>query len=172
MDISEGWKGAGRKERRILNRILVRGETPKAIIYFAKKCSILGDYWYWFMLSTLWVNYSEWSDLNLWKKLFSSKRGEREGSIMKPDEIECFHGLPSTIVAYRAHRKHESDWISYTLEPQSAVRFAIKKGISGIKQYSIKNEDCLALFLRRGEFELIVLDKNKVEFVREINLKL
>ena len=63
----------------IIGRKLIElEETPEAIKYFAQRCNELTDYAYWFFLSTLWVSYSGHSDLELWKRLFSSDRSKRK----------------------------------------------------------------------------------------------
>ena len=169
-NISPDWKGSTRQERRIIQSIKKRDSKPSAITYFAKHCSVLGDYWYWFMLSTLWVSYSGWSDLNLWKKLLSSKRPNRKTSIMKPDELECFNGFPDEIKAYRAHRENEKDWISYTTDPYTASKFAAKRDVNKITEYKLNKSDIIAFFLRRGEHELIMPFKNKAVMVRDIEV--
>ncbi len=169
-NISENWKGSTRQERRICQGVLKRELTPNAVRYFTKKCSKLGDYWYWFLLSTIWVSYSGFSDLEIWKKLFSSKREGRESSIMKPDELECFRGIPDTIIAYRAHRENERDWISYTAESHIAVKFARQRNAGKITEYIIRKSDLTALFLRRGEMEFILLNKNNALKVKDIKI--
>lgn len=68
-------------------RIIALEETPEAIKYLSKVCDKLTDYAYWFYLSTLWVSYTGFSDLNLWKELFSAKRKDRVDCIMKPSEF-------------------------------------------------------------------------------------
>ena len=169
-NISQEWKGSTRQERRILQGLLKREETPNAIRYFAKNCSKLSDYWYWFSLSTSWVSYSGWSDLNLWKKLFRSKRPKKQSSIMKPDELECFNGFLDEITVYRAHRENEKDWISYTADPHTASKFAVKREVGKIIEYKINKSDIVAFFLRRGEYEIIMLDKCKAVKIRDIEI--
>jgi len=72
----------------IIGRRLVElEETPDAIKYFSERCNELTDYAYWFFLSTCWVSYSGFSELELWKKLFSSDRAKKKKSIMKPSEL-------------------------------------------------------------------------------------
>lgn len=165
-NISPDWKGSAREERRILQGVLAREATPAAIRYFSKHCSRLGDYWYWFTLSTLWVSYSGHSDLSLWKRLLSSSRKGRETSLMKPDELEAYKALPDVVAAYRAHREGENDWISFTLNPVTAARFAVERGVTEVSEWQIFKRDILAIFLRRGEEELIVLDHKKATKVR------
>lgn len=157
-NISPDWQGSTRSERRIIQRIMEREGTERAIICFSKHCDRLSHYWYWFTLSTLWVNYSGWSDLNLWKQLFSSQRPNKYTSLMKPDEYAIYQHLPETITAYRAHRSGEVDWIAYTLDPQVAARFAVERGVKEVMEYRIPKAEISALFLRRGEKEIIVLD--------------
>lgn len=140
--------------------------TPEAIKHFAAVQDGLSDYGYWFMLSVCWVKYTGWSDLELWRHLFSSERPKRQTSIMKPSELKKFKELPYFITAYRAHRENESDWLSFTLDKEIALRFARERGKQTIGEYKIKKRDVLALFLRRGEQELLMLDKSKAEFVR------
>jgi hypothetical protein len=152
----------------VAENIIRLTETPEAIRYFASVCDDLKDYDYWFLLSTLWVSYSGGSDLALWKKLFSSGRKNREKSIMKPSELNKFKHLPWFVTIYRAHRPGETDWIAYTLDPLIAARFARERGVDKVMEYRVKKRDILALFTRRGEDEVLVLDKSKVNISWEI----
>ncbi|TWH49614.1 hypothetical protein [Sporomusa sp. KB1] len=151
------------------NMIRLEG-TPEAIKYFSEVCEKLTNYAYWFFLSTLWVNYSGRSDIELWKRLFSSERGQKLRSIMKPSELAEYDRLPYFITAYRAHRPEETDWIAYTLDLNIACRFAREREVNRISEYSIKKRDVLALFLRRGEKEILVLDKSKTKHIRDIEI--
>lgn len=169
-NISPDWRGSTRFERRLLTRLLKHEGTGKAIVYFAKHCSQLSDYWYWYALGTLWVNYSGWSDLDLWKRLFSSTRPNKQTSLMKPDEYALFQQLPQLVRVYRAHRPNEADWIAYTLSPKIAARFAAERGVSEIVEYVIPKNAILALFLRRGELEVLVLDKTKAQRLEAVQV--
>lgn len=152
-----------------IGKQLIRLEaTPSAIVYFSRVCDNLTDYGYWFYLSTLWVSYSGWSDLNLWKELFSSNRPKRKTSIMKPSELKQFKKLPPVITAYRAHRENETDWISYTLNLTTAKRFARERNVTKVSKYLIKKKDVLALFTRRGEDEILLIDKTKALYQENI----
>ncbi|WP_243128346.1 hypothetical protein [Clostridium chromiireducens] len=151
----------------VAKKLLELEGTPEAIKYFAEKSEGLTNYGYWFFLSTLWVSYSGYSDLNLWKSLFGSDRPGKKKSLMKPSEVKAYDQLGWFVTAYRAHRKNESDWISYTLNKETAFRFAKERGADSIKEYKIKKRDITALFLRRSEDEIIVLDKGNVQFIRE-----
>lgn len=169
-NISPDWKGSTRAERRIIKRVTEREATPGAIKFFAKNCGALGDYWYWFTLGTLWVSYTGFSDLKLWRKLFQANRPNRATSLMKPNEFRALTGLPTEITAYRAHREGEADWFSYTLSLDTVVRFARERGVMQVTEWSIPKSEVLALFLRRGEYELLVLDPKRVTKVQDIKL--
>jgi hypothetical protein len=139
--------------------------TPIAVIFFASVCHRLSNYAYWFFLGTIWVSYSGKSDLKMWKRLFSSSRPKRKTSLMKPSEVVVYDELPQEITAYRAHREGETDWISYTLDRDIAERFAKERGVQEIAKYKLDKQHVLALFLRRGEQELIMLDPSKAELL-------
>jgi hypothetical protein len=155
----------------IAQKLIELEATPEAIVYFSKVCDQLTDYSYWFSLSTLWIASGEIRDLERWKLLFSSSRPGRNKSIMKPSELQAFEYLPYFIKVYRAHRENEVDWIAYTLDPIKAGKFALERGVKTIKEYRVKKRDVLALFLRRGESEIIILDREKAEFLREIEVR-
>lgn len=154
-----------------IGRKLVQYEaTPRAITYFAEVCHQLTDHAYWFYLSTLWVSYSGQSDLQLWRKLFSSDRTRRKQNIMKPSELKEYEYLPHEITAYRAHRPGETDWIAYTTNPITAARFARERDVNQVHEYRIKKRDITALFLRRGEDEIIMLHPERAQMVNTIDV--
>lgn len=164
-NISPDWRGSTRAEKRAIAKILEHEETPRAIQVFARESKQLGDYWYWFTLSTLWVQYTGFSELDLWRRLFRAKRPNRLTSLMKPDELEMFNRMPEKVLALRAHRPGEQDWIAYTLDAQIAARFAAERGVERVAMYEIPREKVYALFLRRGEKEILVLDPRDATFL-------
>lgn len=154
----------------IIRNLLPYEGTPMAITKFKECCNELSDYAYWFMLSTLWVSYSGFSDLELWKELFSSNRPNKSISLMKPGELAALKKLPNKIIVYRAHRQKETDWIAYTLDKNIADRFARERGTSEVTAYKVKKTDVLAYFTRRGEEEIIVINKSKVKKLRKVRM--
>jgi hypothetical protein len=154
----------------IVKSIMPLDKTPQAVIYFAEHCGKLTNYAYWFMLSTLWVSYTGFSDIKLWKQLFGSKRNCRMRSIMKPSEVEAFAKLPSVVEIYRAKRPNETEWIAYTLDFDIAKRFARERGVKTVHKYEISKNEVIALFLRRGEREIIVLDESKPKLIAELEV--
>ncbi len=151
----------------VAKRLVKLEQTPEAIKYFAEKSEGLTDYAYWFMLSSCWVSYSGSFNIELWKKLFSSDRAKKRKSIMKPSELEALDHLPWFVTVYRAHRPNEDDWIAYTLNKDIAFRFARERGVNTINEYQVKKKNITALFIRRGEEEVIILDKEKIKYIRD-----
>lgn len=156
------------RDSRLIQELLPLAETPQAIVRFSEVCDQLTDYSYWFILGTLWVSYSGWSDLNLWKRLFSARRPNRELSLMKPSELSIYRSMADKLTVYRAHRPDEADWIAYTVSPVTAGRFARERGVSEVKEYRVRKRDVCALFLRRGEYEVLMLDKSRAKRMAEI----
>jgi hypothetical protein len=170
-NISPFFNGTTEQESKAIRRILDLEGTPGAIQEFDRSQGELGDYWYWFCLSTLWVSYTGFSELDMWKRLFSAERPNRAQCLMKPTEYRALMTGPDEITVYRAHRPNETDWIAYTLNAQiAATRFAVQRGVDEIKAYGVRKEDVLALFLRRGEDEVLVLDKSRAQFVTTIKV--
>lgn len=157
-------------DSKIIKKIMRHEKTGRAIVEFDKYKSKLSDYGYWFVLSTLWVSYTGWSDLRLWKRLFNSNRPSRKLSIMKPSEVRKFDQLPESLSVYRAKREGELDCIAYTLNPEIASTWAVKRGVSEVHCYEVNKQDVLALFLRRNEHEIIVLDQSKVRFTSTMKI--
>ena len=151
--------------------IIKREGTPEAMEYFVEHCDSLDDYGYWFFLSTIWVSYSGWIELDVWKKHFSSDRRHRRLAIMKPDELQVLKKLPNYLEVYRAHREDETDWLSFTLNPETAAKMAINRGVDKISMYKINKKFCIAFFSRRGEDELITLQKDKANHIRDYAIR-
>lgn len=145
-------------DAQFIRHILKHEGTPKAIRRFAADHFGITDYTYWFLLGTLWVSYTGWSDLDLWRRLFRADRPNRDTSLMKPSELRAFRALPDLIPCLRAHREGETDWVSYTLSIERAVMFARQRGVDRLTRYMLTRDKALCLFLRRGEFELLALD--------------
>lgn len=150
---------------------LITAEAEIQIDLFQKNSLQLSDYAYWYLLSTLYVNDSSIASVSTWKTLFQEKRPNRSISLMKPDELSEFKKLPNKLILYRAHSKDETDWISYTLNLETAIRFAKGKKVNEITEYRVKKNQCLALFLRREENEILCMNNESVNERQIIRFK-
>ena len=151
-----------------IKKIMPHEATPEAVKVFSRYAYRLTDYGYWFLLSTLWVSDPRGGDLDEWRSLFLSPRSNRETSIMKPSELKVWRLMDNDLMLYRAHKPAENDWISYSILGEKAAEFACRYGVDKVSEYRVAKEDVLCLFLRGGEFEVLVLDRSKVEFIRDI----
>ncbi len=77
---------------------------------------------------------------------------------MKPSELAALDDLPDIVTAYRAG----DAGLSYTLSLAIAEVFASRKNC-GISRYSVRKDQIIALILRRGEAEVVVLDELQPE---------
>ena len=145
-------------DAQIGSRLAALDSSPEAIRFFAAHCRMLTDYAYWFYLGVCWVQYTGWSELALWKALFSADRPHREACLMKPKELRHFKALPKDVHCYRVHRPEEQDWISYTLDFDTAKKFAKMRGVSRIHEYRIPRKRLACLFLRRHEYEVLCIE--------------
>ncbi|GBF34124.1 prophage Lp2 protein 22 [Desulfocucumis palustris] len=73
-------------------------------------------------------------------------------------------------MVYRAHRYEEKDWISYTLDQAIATRFARERKVNEISLYRLRRRDVIALFLRRGEQEIIMLQTERAKLIEKMLL--
>ncbi|MDT2422424.1 hypothetical protein P7D66_08545 [Enterococcus avium] len=153
----------------IMKKLLVI-HPDEQVGYFERKSNQLSDYAYWFLLSTMWVKEAAVAPISQWMRLFSAKRPNRRISLMKPNEMALFKKLPNKLTVYRDHAD-ETDWISYTLNPQTAIKFANMKNVNEVAEYKLKKHDCLALFLRRDEMEVLCMDKELAKRTRTITAK-
>ncbi|KRK40828.1 hypothetical protein [Loigolactobacillus bifermentans] len=163
-DISTAFK-PNRKDSEIMSELIKLDGDSKSVEYFDQHSHELTDSAYWFGLSTLWVGSANCADLETWKRLFSSNRPNRAISLMKPSELKALKKLPNKINLFRAQQPGETDWIAYSTNPAVAARFAVMKNISEISVFRTKKPNISALFLRRNEYEAIVLDKRMVKKV-------
>lgn len=123
----------------VVSRIIRKAKTPQAVKAFATECHKLSDYWYWFVLGTLWVDYTGWSDLQLWKHLFSSNRPNRASSLMKPSELHVFNQLPEVITA--GPKGGGMAAVDVTLEAQTGESHAQGQVSNRINQHRDGRED-------------------------------
>ena len=106
----------------------------------------------------------------LWRNLFSCSRPARKRNPLKPDEVHAVNDQSPLVTAYRAHRPGEVDQIAYTLKRETACRFARERAADQITRYAIPKRTTVALFVRRGEHEVLALDKTSASATEVIHL--
>jgi hypothetical protein len=75
---------------------------------------------------------------------------------MQIHELELYANLPTQVDVYRAHDWYNFSEISWTLNREVAIRLAAARNYPRISHANIHKQQIVALFLRRGEQEIIL----------------
>lgn len=134
-------------------------ERPYRINAFQDIKKDLDNKTYWKLLSSIWIDTeNSWQDIKTWKKLFKSKRSDKE-NLMDGQELETFESLDNELIVYRGCVKGlNENGLSWTLSKEQAKWFAQRFSKDGIvKQKRIFKKDIVAYFNGRGEEEIILI---------------
>lgn len=136
--------------------------TEGALVAFRAVAADLSDFSFWCVLGSLWVAADGPTDFAEWRALFSTRRKNRAPALMKPSELRALGDLPQRVTGYRVRRP--GDWLSLTLDLDFARQLAAE--VDGeVEAYSVPRRDVLALFTRRGEAEVVVLDRSRARLL-------
>ena len=150
-----------RMDEAVLEEIIAASElSPGTTLdIFIKYNSRLSHYGYWYMLGLLWNSFAgprnDEGRLNEWMKLFGHNRPKRNACLMKPDEATQLRNLPKKVKVY---------WDS---KRKTGISYRIEKATLPVEPFNPKDyeayaeidrENIIALFNRRGETELIILN--------------
>ncbi len=100
----------------------------------------------------------------IWRTLFEEFRG----SLMSKQDLKEYNNLPEKFIIYRgttnplAEEDDEYKPLSWTLDEKIAQKFSLRfdnEDAGRVLKMEIKKEDAVALFLGRGEKEIIYLPK-------------
>lgn len=155
-----------KKDRNIKQRIRDRSfldtisQIPrdKRFPVFVKYCHLLSDELYWEALGDIWnASYHRNENLAYWIKLFKSPRPERQ-KLMKPLEFELYWDLPSDVQLYRTVDEERlfMDELTWYIDRYAAERRQSRYR-GKIVSKCVFREDIIALFFRRGDYEVVVL---------------
>jgi hypothetical protein len=153
-------------EKKDWSRYIWMHEKPHRIEAFIKIHHQLNDRDYWKYLGEVWVNVE-----NIWQYPFIERllRKNRPGKeyLMAEEERQFLEQLPDEFVIFRGHQRRNRYGWSWTLSYSQAWFFANRFSKNGGVISSIcKKSDVLALFLGRGESE-IVIDPKKLTIKTE-----
>lgn len=119
---------------------------------------------YWYVLSTLWIKDSRLFPLAEWREYFTAQKSHREYLMCQTEQV-MRRMLSRDVTAYRATLPGETDYFNYTLDYDVAELFSLRKRGSVIEAYHIPVGAIIALFLRRNEYEIIVMDRERIRSV-------
>lgn len=142
---------------RNFNRVIYLHERPYRLQAFISIAEELSDSKYWSLLSGIWTDTeNQWQNLDEWKRLLSSERGERH-YLMTDTEVQLLNSLPEFVKIYRGCVKGvNEDGLSWTLDKAKAKFFANRFSKEGIiLEREIPKADIIAVLTGRGESEVI-----------------
>jgi len=146
-------------ETKNFSQIIWLHERPYRLLAFKDIQKDLDNKTYWKLLSLIWTDTeNSYQDLETWKKLFKSKKGNKE-NLMGGQELETFESLDNELIVYRGCVKGlNENGLSWTLDKQQAEWFAKRFDNNGIvKEKRILKRNIVAYFSGRGEEEVIVV---------------
>jgi len=133
----------------------VMNEKDRAVEVFFENKHRLSDPCFWEILRTLWIANGKMQNLDIFKRLFLSKRPFKY-FLMTIEEDAAFKALPDPVTAYRAPAKENDVGISWTLSREFVERYAKHIGREVVERQFPKSV-ITAYFNRRGEQEIIIL---------------
>jgi hypothetical protein len=138
-------------------------EKPYRINAFDSIENLLTDAEYWSLLADVCIGTENmWQEKHLIHELLTADRSDRH-LMMDADEYEQYKELPETLTVYRGciTGKNE-DGFSWTLDQSRAKWFSERLARDGdepiVLERTIKRDDAIAYFTRRGESEILLID--------------
>lgn len=146
-------------ERRWPSYVFIH-ERPHRFDALAIVSALMRDVDYWSVLGSVWVD-SE----NLWQygdclsRLFNCGRPGKVRALMTEEEQAFFRKLPKELTIFRGHQGVNRRGMAWSLNYSKAVwfanRFAEPGRRGGVIRATVSKSDVHAVFLRRGEFEIV-----------------
>ena len=138
-------------------------EKPYRISAFDEIADSLSDEQYWALLGDVCVGTENmWQDKYVWRSLLESDRASSH-LIMNEDEYEEYKKLNETLTVYRGCTAGQNeDGFSWTLDASRAKWFSERLTLDDdepiVLERTIKRDDAIAYFTRRGESEILLID--------------
>ena len=135
----------------------VEHNPEKAKDIFFKKAKLLSNPHYWEILRTVWVAAGRTDNANEFMPFFRSSR-PCKGWFMTPEDSQTLEEMDWPIPVYRAYDEEPDPGISWTTDKEWCEDYARVAGRK-IKQRTVERSQVFAYISRRGESEIIILDR-------------
>lgn len=135
----------------------VEHNPEKAKEIFFKKAKLLSNPHYWEILRTVWVAAGRTDNADEFLPFFRSSR-PCKGWFMTPEDNQTLEAMDWPITVYRAYDEEPDPGISWTTDKQWCEDYARVAGRK-IKQRTVERSQVFAYISRRGESEIIILDR-------------
>jgi hypothetical protein len=138
-------------------------EKPYRINAFDSIENLLTDSEYWSLLADVCIGTENmWQEKYLFRELLTADRSDRH-LMMDSDEYEQYQKLGETLTVYRGCIAGQNeDGFSWTLDPSRAKWFSERLARDGdepiVLERTINRSEAIALFTRRGESEILLID--------------
>lgn len=135
----------------------VEHNPEKAKDIFFKKAKLLSNPHYLEILRTVWVAAGRTDNANEFMPFFRSSR-PCKGWFMTPEDSQTLEEMDWPITVYRAYDEEPDPGISWTTDKEWCEDYARVAGRK-IKQRTVERSQVFAYISRRGESEIIILDR-------------
>lgn len=150
-----------RRDSKIAKRMIMahdqNNDPQKVFDVFKKEHKQLSHPRFWELLRSVWVATGSQAKLDDFLQWFNSSRPYR-WYFSTPQEAERLRALDDPLTVYRAISGPEDKGISWTLSRRFAEQYA-KDFKREIITQQVRKADVFALVERRGEEEIIILNK-------------
>lgn len=143
--------------RQLVQAYDVEHNPDKAKEIFFKKAKLLSNPHYWEILRTVWVAAGRTDNANEFMPFFRSSR-PCKGWFMTPEDSQTLEEMDWPITVYRAYDEEPDPGISWTTDKEWCKDYARVAGRK-IKQRTVERSQVFAYISRRGESEIIILDR-------------
>lgn len=143
--------------RQLVQAYDVEHNPDKAKEIFFKKAKLLSNPHYWEILRTVWVAAGRTDNANEFLPFFRSSR-PCKGWFMTPEDSQTLEEMDWPITVYRAYDEEPDPGISWTTDKEWCEDYARVAGRK-IKQRTVERSQVFAYISRRGESEIIILDR-------------
>ncbi len=135
----------------------IEGNPDKMKEIFFKKAHLLSNPHYWEFLRSVWVAAGRTDNTNEFMPFFKSSR-PCKGWFMTPEDSQTLEEMDWPITVYRAYDEEPDPGISWTTDKEWCEDYARVAGRK-IKQRTVERSQVFAYISRRGESEIIILDR-------------
>ena len=132
---------------------------------FSQIVDEIDDKTYWRMLGDIWTDSENiWQNEAEWQMFLSAKRALRR-HLMNKDECKVLKALPDMVYIFRGSSKSERrvgmSWTTELVKAEwFANRFTKPQDVGFVTSACVDKKDIIAYINRRGEDEVIVLQKH------------
>jgi hypothetical protein len=151
--------------------VILLHERPYRLEAFLDIMDEISDQAYWETLAWMWRDSENIREFpTIWTSLLMSDRAHRE-HLMTDAERETLSAMPETFTVWQGHTEGRDDGWSWTFDKKVAEWFArrfarLEDDQPLVTEALVQRDDVVALFLERGESEVIVDPDKHLTFVR------